>query len=170
MTASSHSPCDVLRAGPLRPELLGRLERRFGIDRLRAAARSTAPCVSTNGTVSPAATSNSATVLRSSPRIGAGVCSVTRSGPAIARSAPSSSARDPRNRAAVVEAKHQLHAHPHAPAFASHQSDDVRVAAARGHEVDEEDDAISGLDAGLEDQRVAAIAARHARAARRRLQ
>ena len=46
--------------------------------------------VSTKGTRSPAATSNSATVLRSSPRVGTGVLSRSASGPATARSSPPS--------------------------------------------------------------------------------
>ena len=71
-------------------------------------------------------------------------------------------ARDPRNRAAVVEAQHQLHAHPHTSSLAAHQADDVGVAVAGRHEVDEEDGAVGRLDARLENQGVAAIAARDA--------
>lgn len=43
-------------------------------------------CVSTKGIASPAATANSATVDRFSPRTCAGVRSTTMSGPAMARS------------------------------------------------------------------------------------
>jgi hypothetical protein len=73
-------------------------------------------------------------------------------------------ARDPRDRAAVVEAEHQLHAHAHASALAAHYADDIGVTPAWGHEVDEKNDAVGRLDAGLEDQRVAAIAPRYSRA------
>ncbi len=95
------------------------------------------PYVRTNGTVSPAATSNSATVVRSSP------CSARRRvqhhhvRTRDRAQRPVLQARDPGHRAAVVEAQHQLHAHPHAPAVAAHQPHDVGVAAARRHEVDD---------------------------------
>ncbi len=78
-------------AGPLGPERVGAL-RATRADRLASGtSRCDAPCVSTNGTVSPAATSNSPTVF--SPRRAArrACAAATMSGPAIARSVPSAS-------------------------------------------------------------------------------
>src|SRR5262245_37583908 len=49
------------------------------------------PCVRTKGTVVRALTSNSPTVVRSTPRRGTGVRRTTMSGPAMARSVPSGS-------------------------------------------------------------------------------
>ena len=89
MTASSHSPCDVFRDDH---SVQNSSVASIADSGSTGSGASTCddPCVRTNGIVSPLATSKSATVLRSSPRIGAGVFNVTRSGPAIARSVPSS--------------------------------------------------------------------------------
>src|SRR6202008_140934 len=69
----------------------------------------------------------------------------------------------PRYGRAIAEAQHQLDAHGHAAALADHDAHKVRVGAADRHEIDQRDRALVGLEAGFEDQRVGAIAARRVR-------
>ena len=83
-TASAHSPFDWLRA-------VQSLQNAAVASRASASlidcggARCDGPWVITKGTVAPASTSNSATVVRSLPVSVTGVRSVTMSGPAMAR-------------------------------------------------------------------------------------
>ena len=70
---------------------------------------------------------------------------------------------DPGDGPSVVEPQHEFRVHLDAAAIASHQPDHVGVLASRRHEIDEGDDALTGLHRGFEDQGVIAIAARDAR-------
>ena len=71
---------------------------------------------------------------------------------------------DPRDRAAVVEAQHQLRAHRDAAALAANEPDDVRVPPAGGMKSMTVARAFGRLDGRLEDQRIRAIAAGDSRA------
>ena len=66
---------------------------------------------------------------------------------------------DPGNGEAVVEAEGELHADGNFAARAANDADDVRVLAARRHEVGEADLAGCGGEGGLEDEGAGAIAA-----------
>ncbi len=66
-------------------------------------------------------------------------------------------ATHPGDDGAVIEAEDQLHAHPHPPALAHDKADQVRGRASQRHEVDERDDTLVGLEAGLEDQGARAV-------------
>ena len=70
---------------------------------------------------------------------------------------------DPGNIGAEAEADHQLHPHPDPAANAAHQPHHVGGVAARRHEIDQVDRAVSGLEPRLQDQRIVPIAARGAR-------
>ena len=84
-TASAHSPVDRLRAvHSVQKATVASSAASGSIG--SGGGRWDGPCVITNGTVAPASTSNSATVVRSRPER-TGVRSVTMSGPAIARHA-----------------------------------------------------------------------------------
>ena len=67
--------------------------------------------------------------------------------------------RHPRRGRAVAEAQHQLHAHRDLAFVAAHDAHQVGRGAARQHEVDHGRLAAIGLERGLEDQRVLAVAA-----------
>ena len=67
---------------------------------------------------------------------------------------------DPGNIGAEPEPDHQLHPQLDPAADAAHQSDDIGGMAARRHEVDQLDDAGSGLKPRLQDQRIGPVAAR----------
>ena len=69
---------------------------------------------------------------------------------------------DPGNIGAEAEADHQLHVHPDPAANAAHQPHHVGGLAARRHEIDQVNRAVSGLEPGLQDQGVIPIAARGA--------
>ena len=69
---------------------------------------------------------------------------------------------DPGNIGAEAEADHQLHVHPDPAANAAHQPHHVGGVAARRHEIDQVDRAVSGLEPRLQDQGVVPIAARGA--------
>ena len=71
--------------------------------------------------------------------------------------------RHPGDDRAVVEADHQLRPHLDPTASADDETDQVRGVAAERHEVDERDGTFGGLEVGLEDQRVVAVAAADAR-------
>ena len=108
------------------------------IGRRGGSAGRTGDQVQDEGTSSPAPTVNSATVREVLARAARrGVQSVTASGPATARQAPSSQPPDPGHDDAVVEAQDQLHAH--APGRARPGRSRTRSAAvvAGGHAVDE---------------------------------
>ena len=117
------------RARPLAPERLG-VRRATHPDRSASRRRPMRRrrSVSTNGTVSPAATSNSPTVVQvlAVQRHRRAQHDHVRSGDRAQRAVVEPA--DPRHDRAVVEAEHQLHAHPHASALAAHQADDVGVA------------------------------------------
>src|SRR6185437_6199533 len=59
----------------------------------------------------------------------------------------------------VVEAQHELGAHPDLAPLTHDEAHDIRGLAARRHEIDQRDDAIGAGELRLEDERVAAIAA-----------
>ena len=67
--------------------------------------------------------------------------------------------RDPGHGTAEVEAQRQLHAHGDGAAHALDDADDVGVAAADGHEIDEANLRVGGGERGFEDQGVVAIGA-----------
>ena len=115
--------------------------------------------VSTNGTSSPASSSNSATVVRSRPRVGRPGIRCTASGPAIAVSAAVVGAPDPRDDAAEVEAQDQLHPHADAALEAAGDAHDVGRLVADRHRVDDLEHAVGGVEVGLEHERALAVAA-----------
>ena len=90
MTASSHSPSGRARAAHSAQKRSVCSSDDSGSTAL-GGGRCDEPWVNTNVTDSPAATSKSPTVVRSSPRSATAVCSVTMSGPAMARMVPSGS-------------------------------------------------------------------------------
>ncbi len=66
---------------------------------------------------------------------------------------------DPGNISAEAEADHQLHVHPDPAAHAAHQANHVGGIAARRHEVDQIDRAVSGLEPRLQDQGIVPVTA-----------
>ena len=66
----------------------------------------------------------------------------------------------PRHDAAVVEADDQLHLHPHLAAHAFHHANEIGIAVARRHAVDQPHGAGRGGELGFEDEGKTAIAAR----------
>ena len=114
--------------------------------------------VRTKGMCSVADTVKSATVVMSSPRVSIGVHSARASGPATAHSRPSS-APHPGHHRPVAEADDEVHAHGDLAADGFDHPDDLGVVLADGHAVDHPGDAVGGLELGLEDERVAAVAA-----------
>jgi hypothetical protein len=88
VTASDHSPSVVLRLTHSRQNVSVVASDRSG-SMASGGGRCDAPWVNTNGTVAPSVTSNSATVFKSTPRTGTGVCKRTISGPETARNVPS---------------------------------------------------------------------------------
>ena len=100
--------------------------------------------VRTNGARSPGPTVNSATVVKSTPRVVVGVRSSSASGPATARSVvvgPPYPGQDQ----AVVEADDELHRDRHAAAHALDDAHDVERLVARRHEVEDADRALGAL-------------------------
>ena len=71
--------------------------------------------------------------------------------------------RHPRNGMPEVEPQHELGSHLQPPSLAAHEPDDVGVAAARRHEINDRGGAVGGLDACLEDQGLVAILSRDPR-------
>src|SRR5215472_5316952 len=103
------------------------------------------PCVSTNGTHSPSATSNSARVAKFLLRNGTGERSTARLGPAMALR-PVVELRHPRYSDAVIEADRQVQSHRYFAALPLHQADDRRIGVTHWHEIDQGDTAIPGLE------------------------
>jgi hypothetical protein len=92
-----------------------------------------------------------------SPSVGIGVRSRTASGPAMAdRSSPR---RTPRHNASVIEAQPQRNPHQHPAGNAFHDANHIGGDTARRHEVDQADRPVRGVPLGVQQQRVAAIAA-----------
>ena len=90
-TASEQCPAGRQFVGPVRPELFGRLERRSRRRPAPAAADATARRSARTAPSRRPRPSNSPTVFMFSPLSSTGVRSTTMSGPATARSVPSSS-------------------------------------------------------------------------------
>ena len=124
--------------------------------------------VSTNGTSSPASSSNSATVVRSRPRVGRPGMRCTASGPGDRRQPAVLAAPDPRDDPAVVEAQDELHAHGHASLEAADDAHDVGRLVADRHEVDDLQHAAGGVEVRLEHERAVAVAPLRARDLARR--
>ncbi len=120
--------------------------------------------VSTNGIRSPGASVNSETVVISSPCTSTGVRRQSASGPGD-RDPGVVDAPHPGDDLPVVEADHELRAHPHLAVEALDDPDDVRRLAARRHEVDRAHAPLVRLVDRLQDQRVVPVAARRARTA-----
>ena len=64
---------------------------------------------------------------------------------------------DPRDGAAVIEAKRHVHAHAHAPMHASNNPNDVGVFSAGRHEVGHRHLAVNGLPRLLNNQRIGQV-------------
>src|SRR5437762_395144 len=71
--------------------------------------------------------------------------------------------RDPGHERAVIEAKDELRAHLDAAAAADDDPRDVRGVATQGHEIDERDGALGGVEVGLQNERMLTIAPRDLR-------
>src|SRR4029077_3309951 len=65
--------------------------------------------------------------------------------------------------AAVIEADHQIHAHPNAAAVAAHHPYDLGITLPQGHEIDQRCRSRVGFELGFENQSSRAIAAAHLR-------
>ena len=76
------------------------------------------------------------------------------------RAATVGEAADPRNRGPIVGAQHDLHPHRHRAALAADDADDVAMALATPHGVDQHHRALGGLEPRLEHERVLAVGAR----------
>ena len=70
-------------------------------------------------------------------------------------------ALNPRDDRAVPEAHDQLHPHRHPATISHHDAKHVRALAVDGHQVEDGDAALLGLELGLEDERAVAVAAAH---------
>ena len=67
--------------------------------------------------------------------------------------------RYPRNGEAIVEAQNQFHVHADLATKAAHNSHQIGILAADGHEIDKQDSAFVVLEGGLQDQRAIAVGA-----------
>src|ERR1700704_430201 len=90
-----------------------------------------------------------------------GVRSRATSGPATARSVPSSRRATPRDNRPIAEADHQLGRHGDLTALADHRPNNARMPAAQRHEIDQQDGACGRRKARLQDQAVATMASRN---------